>query len=401
MTEDAPLAVPRILAVDDSPENLDILRVRLEAHGYAVATEPDGEAGLKSAHADPPDLILLDVMMPKLSGIDVLLQLKADDRLKFIPVILLTAKAETRDLVSGLDAGADEYLTKPYEHAALMARVRSMLRLKSVTDIMRAQAVELAAQKAELAKANRVLEDQIATKVAELERIGRLRRFLSPQIADLIAAERTEDSLLKTHRREITVVFCDLRGFTAFMDTAAPEEGLEVLREYHTAVGKLVFHFEGTLEHFAGDGIMVFFNDPCPCPDHTERAIRMAFAMREQVGSLSRQWERRGYAIGFGIGIARGYATLGQFGFEGRLEYGALGSVTNLASRLCDEALSGQIVVSQRVWSVAEPWAKALPLGELVLKGFLRPVTAYNLVSLQETPSAGSETTTRPPDDEP
>ena len=399
MTQGAPILPSRILAVDDSPENLEILRVRLEAHGYAVATALDGEEGLQSARSDPPDLILLDVMMPKLSGIDVLLQLKADERLKFIPVILLTAKAETRDIVSGLDAGADEYLTKPYEHAALMARVRSMLRLKSVTDTMRAQATELAAQKAELARANQELESQIAVKVAELERIGLLRRFLSPQIADLVAAGRTEDSLLKTHRREITVVFCDLRGFTAFMDTAAPEEGLEVLREYHAAVGKIVFHFEGTLEHFAGDGIMVFFNDPCPCPDHTERAIRMAFAMREQVGSLSEQWERRGYAIGFGIGIARGYATLGQFGFEGRLEYGALGSVTNLASRLCDEALSGQIVVSQRVWSVAETWARALPLGELVLKGFLRPVTAYNLVSLQGPPAAGSAVTTPPGDD--
>ena len=375
---------PSILVVDDSPENLEILRVRLEAQGYRVAIALDGETALALVAASPPDLILLDVMMPRLSGLDVLRRLKADAALRYVPVVLLTARAETRDVVEGLDAGADEYLTKPYEHAALMARVRSMLRLKALTDTIRAQSRELEDQKLALAKANRDLESQVAVKADELERIGRLRRFLSPQIADLIAADRDDHSLLVPHRREITVVFCDLRGFTAFTDTAAPEEVVAVLREYHATVGQAVFHYEGTLEHFAGDGIMTYFNDPYPCPDHTERAVRMAFALRERVGRLSRQWEARGHSIGFGLGLARGYATLGQIGFEGRFEYGALGSVTNLASRLCDAAQAGQIVVSRSVFSAVQTVVQARPLGNLPLKGFLREVAAFELLALSE-----------------
>ncbi|WP_457108158.1 adenylate/guanylate cyclase domain-containing protein [Methylobacterium sp. P5_C11] len=373
-----------ILVVDDNPENLEILRVRLEAQGYEVGLAPDGETALARAAAQPPDLILLDVMMPRLSGLDVLRHLKTDEVLRYVPVVLLTARVETRDVVEGLDAGADEYLTKPYEHAALMARVRSMLRLKALTDTVRAQARELEDQKSALAEANRDLESQVAVKAAELQRIGRLRRFLSPQIANLVAADRDDHALLQPHRREITVVFCDLRGFTAFTDTAAPEEVVAVLREYHATVGQAVFQYEGTLEHFAGDGIMTYFNDPYPCPEHTERAVRMAFALRERVGSLSRQWESRGHSIGFGLGLARGYATLGQFGFEGRFEYGALGSVTNLASRLCDVAQAGQIVVSRSVFSAVQAVARARPLGDLPLKGFLREVAAFELVDLSE-----------------
>jgi class 3 adenylate cyclase len=375
---------PRILAVDDAPENLEILRIRLEASGYAVVTAVDGEEGLARAREGGFDLILLDIMMPKLNGIDVLRALKQDRTLQFVPVILLTARAETRDIVAGLDAGGDDYLTKPYEHAALMARVRSMLRIKSLTDTVRAQAERLEAQAAELARGNAELAAQVAEQVDEIARIGRLRRFLSPQIADLVAAEGSGNALLESHRREISVVFADLRGFTAFTDTAAPEDALQVLREYHAAMGAVIARFEGTLEHFAGDGIMVYFNDPLPCPDHPQRALRMALAMREAVGALSGDWEKRGHQIGFGIGIAVGYATLGQFGFEGRLEYGALGSVTNLASRLCDEAAAGQIVVSQRAQHLTEPWADVRSLGPLNLKGFHRPVTAYELAAWRE-----------------
>ncbi|KAB1076324.1 response regulator [Methylobacterium planeticum] len=375
---------PRILAVDDAPENLEILRIRLEASGYGVVTASDGEEGLARAREGGFDLILLDIMMPKLSGIDVLRLLKQDETRPFVPVILLTARAETRDIVAGLDAGGDDYLTKPYEHAALMARVRSMLRIKTLTDTVRAQAERLEAQAAELARGNAELAARVAEQVDEIARIGRLRRFLSPQIADLVAAEGAESALLESHRREISVVFADLRGFTAFTDTAAPEDALQVLREYHAAMGAVIARFEGTLEHFAGDGIMVYFNDPLPCPDHPQRALRMALEMREAVGALSRAWEGRGHHIGFGIGMAVGYATLGQFGFEGRLEYGALGSVTNLASRLCDEAAAGQIVVSQRAQHLTEPWAEVRALGPLTLKGFHRPVTAYELVGWRE-----------------
>ncbi|MEA1834370.1 response regulator [Methylobacterium durans] len=381
----------RILAVDDAPENLEILRIRLEAAGYEVVTAEDGEAGLARARETAPDLILLDVMMPKLSGIDVLRILKEDPGLRFVPVILLTARAETRDVVAGLDAGGDDYLAKPYEHAALMARVRAMLRLKALTDTVRRQAEELEAQRAALARSNADLETRIAEQVAEIERIGRLRRFLSPQIADLVAASGSEGTLLETHRREITVVFCDLRGFTAFTDTAAPEDALEVLRAYQSVVGACIVRHEGTLEHFAGDGIMVYFNDPVPCPDHPRRALRMALDLRETLGRLSEAWQRRGYEIGFGIGIATGYATLGQFGFEGRREYGALGSVTNLASRLCDEALPGQILLSQRLQSLTESFAETERLGPLPLKGFNRPMTTFGLIGWRAGAETGAE----------
>jgi len=377
---------PRILIADDNPTNLDILQTRLSVHGYEILTAADGEAALVLGREAQPDLILLDVMMPKMDGLEVCRRLKGDASLPFIPVILVTAKADTTDVVAGLEAGGDEYLTKPVDQAALVARVKSMLRIKALHDTVQAQTAQLQDQAGQLEDWNRTLEARIAEQLNELERIGRLRRFLSPQVAELVMSSRDE-RMLESHRREITVVFCDVRGFTAFSETSAPEEVMGILREFHAAIGELIFRFEGTLERFAGDGLMVFFNDPLPCPDPTARAVRMADAMGRRVGDLCEKWRKHGYQLGFGVGIALGYATLGKIGFEGRFDYGAIGTVTNLASRLCAEARPGQILMSQRVYAMVEAFVDAEPLGELTLRGFHRPIPAFNLIRLKEAES--------------
>jgi adenylate cyclase len=384
---------PRILAVDDVPTNLEILKVRLEAHGYEVVTAADGEEALVRARELEPDLVLLDVMMPKLDGISVLKQLKQETAQRFVPVILVTAKADTRDIVNGLEAGGDDYLTKPFEQAALLARVRSLLRTKELHDTVHQQALQLKEQTEQLSSWNQTLEERVAAQLAEIDRIGRLQRFLAPQVAQMIASSDSPESVLASHRREVTVVFCDLRGFTAFTETSEPEEVMAVLHDYHEGLGELIFRHEGTLDRFAGDGIMIVFNDPIQCADHTERAVRLALDMRDKVDTLAQQWRRRGHALGFGVGIAAGYATLGQIGFEQRREYTAIGSVINLASRLCDEARPGQIIVGQRAFSAVEQNVEAQSIGELSLKGFAKPVAAHEIIrwrdqSQSQTPSA-------------
>jgi adenylate cyclase len=373
---------PRILIADDNPENLDIFQTRLAVHGYEILTATDGEEALVKAREKLPELILLDIMMPKMDGIEVCRHLKGDSSLPFMPIIMVTSKADSKDIVAGLEAGADEYLTKPVDQAALVARVKSMLRIKILHDKVQEQATRLAAQTAQLADWNRTLEQRVAEQLAELERVGRLKRFFSPQLAELIVAGGAEDPL-KTHRREVTVVFLDLRGFTAFAETAEPEEVMGVLREYHAEMGKLILAHEGTLERFTGDGMMIFFNDPVPMPDPAERAIRMALAMRDRVAELIVKWRKRGYELDFGVGIAQGYATIGAIGFEGRWDYGAIGTVTNLAARLCGEAKPGQILISKRLLGTVEELIAVEPVGELTLTGFRRPVTTYNVLRLK------------------
>jgi class 3 adenylate cyclase len=254
--------------------------------------------------------------------------------------------------------------------------------LDRLSKTVQEQADRLEVQAAQLAEWNRTLEQRVAEQLSELERVGRLKRFLSPQLAELIVSSEDE-GILESHRREIIVVFCDLRGFTAFSETGEPEEVMGVLREYHSAMGNLIFRFEGTLERFAGDGLMVFFNDPLPCLDPAVRAIRMAVAMRDSVSELSEKWRKRGHELDLGVGIAQGYATLGKIGFEGRFDYAAIGTVTNLASRLCDEARAGQILFSQRIYGAVEKLVDVEPVGELTLKGLHRPVVAYNVLNLK------------------
>jgi adenylate cyclase len=371
----------RILVVDDTPHNIKLLEAVLFPRGYQVIPAMSGAEALAKVPTERPDLILCDVLMPGMDGYEVCRRLRADPETRLLPVIMITASGE-QEKIKAIDAGADDFVLKPFNQAELLARVRSLLRIKEYHDTIQAQA-------AELAEWNRRLEERVREQVAELDRVGRLRRFLSPQLAEMIVSAGDE-RILESHRREITVVFTDLRGFTAFAETAEPEDVMGVLREYHAAMGELIFRFQGTLERFTGDGLMVFFNDPIPCPDPPVQAVRMAVAMRARAAELARAWRRRGHDLGFGVGIAVGYATLGRIGFEGRWDYGAIGSVTNLAARLCGEAQPGQILISERVHLMIEDLLEVEPLGELVLKGFHRPVGAYNVLAIHDAAPADS-----------
>ncbi len=367
----------RILIVDDKPQNVDILATRLKASGYEILTANDGQEGLAIAREKHPDLILLDIMMPKMDGIEVCQRIKGDDSLPFMPIVLVTAKSDSKDIIAGLEAGAEEYLTKPVEQGALVARVKSMLRIKDLHDRTQEQA-------AELAELNRNLEQKVADQLGELERISQLKRYFSPQLAELIVSSGNE-KYMESHRQEITVVFCDLRNFTEFSAMAEPEEQLRVLREFHNVIGSLIFRFEATLEHLAGDGAMSFFNDPVECPDPAMRAVEMATAMRDEVGVLIKDWEKQGFELGFGVGIALGFATLGQVGFEGQFHYMAIGPVANLASRLCDKAKDGQILITQRVHAELEDRVEVDSLGELEFKGLQKAVPVYQVLSALRT----------------
>jgi class 3 adenylate cyclase len=360
--------VTKILAVDDVPQNLRLLTAVLVPNGFTVVTASTGEEALLQVLKERPDLVLLDIMLPGIDGYEVCRRIRADPKTSFLPVVMVTASG-LPEKVKAIEAGADDFVPKPFDQLELLARVRSLLRVKTYHD-------EIERQRSELAEWNRTLEARVTEQVEELGRLGRLRRFLSPQIADLVMSQGADD-LLAGHRREITVVFADLRGFTAFSETAEPEEALGVLRAYQAAMGEIIFRHEGTLEHFAGDGMMVFFNDPVPVPDPQLRAVRMALDMRARFAELEAGWRKRGYELGLGIGIAVGYATLGRIGFEGRFDYGAVGMVVIQASRLSAAAKAGEILVSSRVHAMVEEAIEATPVGELELKGFHRPVPAF------------------------
>jgi class 3 adenylate cyclase/CheY-like chemotaxis protein len=364
-----------ILVVDDDEGNREILARRLRRQGYRVEVAAGGGQALETLGRTAVDLVLLDVMMPDMDGYAVLQRLKADARLRDIPVLMISALDEVASVVRCIELGAEDYLSKPFDPVLLQARIGACLERKRLHD----QEVR---QRGELAEWNRTLEQRVQQQVAQLERMGRLKRFFSPQLAELIVAGGAADPL-QTHRRELTVVFLDLRGFTGFAETADPEEVMGVLREYHAAMGECILAHEGTLERFTGDGMMVFFNDPVPVSDPAERAIRMAFAMRDRVDKLAVKWQKKGYDLALGIGIAQGYATIGAIGFEGRWDYGAIGTVTNLAARLCAEAKPGQILIPQRLLGAVEHLVIAEPVGELSLKGFRRAIPAYNLSHLK------------------
>lgn len=365
-----------ILVVDDNEDNRDMLARRLRRQGHEVLTAPGGRAALEALAGTPVDLVLLDVMMPDLDGHAVLQRLKADPALRDIPVIMISALDDLDSVVRCIQLGAEDYLGKPFEPVLLQARIGACLEKKRLHD-------REARQRRELAELNRTLERRVAEQVAQLERLGRLRRFFSPQLAERIVAGGADDPL-RTHRREVAVVFADLRGFTAFAETAEPEEVMGVLREYHAAMGRLILEHEGTLERFAGDGMMVFFNDPVEVPDPAARAVRMAVAMRESVAVLAARWRKRGWDLALGVGIAQGYATIGAIGFEGRLDYGAIGTVTNLAARLCGEAGGGQILISARAAAAVEGLIDAEDVGPLVLKGLARPVPVWSVRGLSQ-----------------
>ncbi len=368
---------PSILIVDDTPQNIRLMEAILTPAGYTVQGISRGEEALDLVVKRAPDLILLDLMMPGIDGHEVCRRLRSMAVSQVLPVIMVTSTGDEQK-VRAIEAGADDFIVRPVNPAELLARIRSLLRVKEYHDTIERQA-------SELAEWNRTLEQRVQAQLEELERAGRLRRFLSPQVVELIVSSGDE-SLLQSHRREITVAFCDLRGFTSFAETAEPEDLISVIREYHEAMGEIIFRFGGTLERFTGDGLMVFFNDPIPCEDPAAAASAMAIAMRQRAEDLVDGWRKRGYTLGFAVGIAMGYATLGRIGFEGRFDYAAIGPVTNLASRLCDEAQDGQILVNQRVYADIEDIVEAQPQGQRILKGITRPVTAFNLLEMKPSP---------------
>jgi class 3 adenylate cyclase/CheY-like chemotaxis protein len=332
-----------------------------------------GEKALAALAEGGTDLVLLDIVMPGLDGYEVCRRIRADPTTAFLPVVMVTASGDEQK-IKALEAGADDFLTKPIDRSELLARVASLARIKRYHDTVVRQADELTGW-------NRELEERVQAQVGELERMARLRRFLSPQLAELIV-DSGDESFLDSHRREIVVVFCDLRGFTPFAEASEPEEVMGVLADYHRALGDLIFRFEGTLERFAGDGLMVFFNDPVLCEDGPLRAIRMSVAMRTRVRALAETWSRQGHKLALGIGIAQGYATLGKIGFEGRFDYAAIGSVTNLASRLCSDAEPWQILTTERVYAAAGPAVVGADTGERTLRGFSRAVRAIDIKGL-------------------
>ena len=355
----------KILIVDDEPFNLDLLEQELMDYDYVLERATDGVDALAKADSFGPDIILLDYMMPKMNGLEVVRALRQSERHKSVPVILLTAKATQEDKVAGLDAGADDYVTKPFDSFELLARVRAMLRIKELHD--------------QLGEWNRTLAEKVQQQVGELKRMERLKRYLSPQIAETILEK--EENLFRTHRREITVVFLDLRGFTAFSDNAEPEEVMDLLRDYHAEMGKLIFKFEGTLERFVGDGIVVIFNDPLPCEDHGRKAVSMAIEMRDRAKELRIAWTKKGYDLDLGVGLATGYATLGTIGFEGRMDYSSVGNLPNLAARMCAEAKGGQILTDQKTMSRLEEFFDSEAFEEFQLKGLSRPVRVFNILA--------------------
>ena len=366
----------RVLVVDDQPANVRLLEAILVTRAYDVMTASSGEEALKRIAESEPDLVLLDIVMPGIDGYEVCRRIRERVETAYLPVVMVTASGDEQK-VKALEAGADDFLTKPINQSELLARVASLARIKRYQDTIKRQTAELAAW-------NRELETRVEIQVSQLERMGRLRRFLSPQVAELIV-DTGNESVLESHRREIVVVFCDMRGFTTFAESSEPEEVMRVLRDYHEALGDLIFRFEGTLERFAGDGLMVFFNDPVRCEDGPLRAIRMSVAMRTRVRTLAEGWARQGHDLAMGIGIAQGYATLGKIGFDSRLDYAAIGTVTNLASRLCSDAEPWEILVTERVLSATGDLVVGEDAGLRSLRGFNRRIHAFSVTGVDDS----------------
>lgn len=365
-----------VLAVDDQPVNLRLLDAVLTPRGHRVITTSSGAEALALLESEDVDIVLLDVVMPEMDGYEVCRRIRATPATEFLPVVMITASGNEQRLAA-LEAGADDFVTKPFDQSELLARVASLARIKRYQDTIGRQADELA-------KWNAELEDRVDRQVAELERSNRLRHFLSPQLADLVLGD---EELLRSHRREIVVLFTDLRNFTPFAEASEPEEVMGVLAEYHRVIGANVHAYEATLERFTGDGIMVFFNDPVPCDDASERAVRMALAIRDETRALAAGWLRKGHDLGLGIGVAQGFATLGRIGFEGRFDYSAIGSVTNLSARLCADARAWQVLVTDRVLAGVEHLVESEVVGDVQPKGFSRSVKVHNITALNITAS--------------
>jgi adenylate cyclase len=376
-----------ILVVDDTPANITLLSDVLRTE-YRIRVATDGRRALALLR-DPalrPDLVLLDVMMPDMDGYEVCRMLKADPATSKVPVIFVTAMAETEDEARGLAVGGVDYVTKPINPSIVRARVRTHLAASTHARQMERLIDQLRQRSDALAELNRTLETRVEAGVAEVSRLTRLKRFFSPSVVDLLLSNELDDPL-RTRRRELSVVFVDQRGFTSFSETSDPEEVMGVLGEYHEAMGRSVVQYGGTVERFAGDGIMIFFNDPLPVDNPSLVAVRMALDMQERFASLARSWKRRGYELSIGIGIGQGYATIGAIGFEGRRDYGAIGPCCNMAARLCSEAKGGQILIAPRVYDSVVDHVATVAIGEMTLKGFQRPVAVHEVVAAKMSAS--------------
>jgi adenylate cyclase len=361
----APGHLGTILVVDDDATNRDVLSRRLHKLGYGTEVARDGLEALERLSLPGIDLVLLDVMMPRLDGFAVLERHRIDPTIRHIPVIMISALDDMASIVRCIAAGAEDYLPKPFDPVLLKARVEACLEKKRLGD--------------ELRDLNQHLAARVDEKVREVERLNTLRRFVSPQLAEAIASGAAD--VLRSHRREITVLFCDLRGFTSFAETAEPEEVMTVLREFHYAVGPMIFEHHGTIAQFTGDGLLAFFNDPVPLEEPSWEAVQLAIRMRDRTHELSAQWRLRGHELTLGIGIALGFATCGEIGFEGRTEYTAIGTVVNLAARICGIAAGDQILVTNRVHSMVEDRVSASDLGDHDFKGLSRPVPLFDVTS--------------------
>ena len=357
----------RILVVDDQRTNAEMIAGLLRNLGYEIDIAQDGDEALRLVEAKAPDLIVSDILMPGIDGYELCRRLRASSATALLPVILVTS-AEQTDRIKGVEAGADDFLTRPVNWPELFGRVRRLLQVKGLQD--------------EIKNLNAKLEHRVRDQVAQLERLSRMKRFFSRAVAEAIVAGGEE--LLEPHRREITAVFLDLRGFTAFTDRADPDEVMDLLREYHATLGRTVDEFGGTLEHFAGDGVMIFFNDPIEVENPAERAIRMALALQRAFNPIAEAWAKLGHDVGLGVGIAQGDTTLGVIGFEQRWEYAAIGNVPNLAARLCGSAHAGEIILDLQTEQDIVHIAETEFVGALSLRGFQQPVPAFRLKRMRE-----------------
>jgi adenylate cyclase len=364
----------RILIVDDVETNVLVLMNLLRQEGYSnVHMTTDSGRVVDMHRASPFDLILCDLQMPYPNGLDIMEQLKPVSGADFLPVIVVSALSDEGNRLRALRQGARDFIVKPFNRAEVVQRIRNYLEVRLLYR--------------ERQRQSEVLEQRVSEQVKQLERLASLKRFIPSQIAERILAG-TADDPLRTHRREITAVFIDLRGFTAFTGASEPEEVMEILHQYHAEMGRLILQHEGTIEFFAGDGIMVIFNDPIVVDNPVERALRMSLGMQAAFAPLAENWRKRKFDLGIGIGIAQGYATIGAIGFEGHWDYGVIGTVTNLATRLCGEAKTGQIVVHRKALANIESLVDAVPLGEIPLKGFAQDVEAVDVRAIR-TPSPG------------
>jgi class 3 adenylate cyclase len=357
----------RILVVDDQRTNAELVAGLLRNLGYEVELAFNGGEALDRVREGATDLVISDIMMPGMDGYDLCRRIRGDAKTALLPLVLVTSLDPQIERVKGIEAGADDFLSRPVNWAELFARVKRLLRVKALQD--------------EIQALNRDLEQRVREQVAQLERLGRLKRFFSRQVAEAIVAGG--EDILKLHRREITAVFLDLRGFTAFTDRSDPEELVELLRTYHATLGRMVEEHGGTLEHFAGDGVMIFFNDPFPVDRPAEQAVRMSYALQQAFAPIARSWKKQGHPVGLGIGIAQGEATLGVIGFEQRWEYAAIGNVPNLAARLCGEARAGEILVDAQTEREIAHISETEPIGPLALRGFQQAVPAFKLKALR------------------